>query len=168
MERLRVLRSRWWYAVAVAIVVVGWLGGVIWQASQWNELRRSDVAVVGQKLQARGSAVAVFTDLQQSGRTIVCTASGPGRARTAVPAAPLSLDVVSGGTTWHLLGLMRSGRDQMTVSCAPRDRKTDTATYGTAVVDRIGGRPGAAIAWTAIVLSVVLAAATAVTRRLVP
>jgi hypothetical protein len=52
-----------------------------------------------------------------------------------MPPAPIALTVEDDGSTWNLVAFEPKGRDNVTVSCAPRDKQVDNAQYAYAAVD---------------------------------
>lgn len=163
------LTRRRWYVVAALIAVVAWIAGTAFAASAWDPLRSATVVPVGQPVQVRGGDhLAVLTDLPQPERQVSCVARA-GKKRVPIPAATVDVIVDSDGSRWHLLGVLPDAPDESRVVCRPADKQTDTARYGTALVnlsDRVGA--GKAIAWVGLLGGLGLAGATltARTRRM--
>ena len=124
-----------WYLAALALALVGWVVGVAVAGGAWDTVRNASVTSANGPLSASGASVAVFTDVLQSGRRIVCRSSEPGHASRRLPTAPLALTIDDDGTTWHLIAFEPKGRDAMTISCLPTDRQADNAQYAFAEVD---------------------------------
>ena len=159
------LTRRRWYLVAALVAVFAWVGGTAFAASAWDPLREAVVEPVGQPVQVgSGDDLAVLTDVVQPERTIDCVARA-GKKKLPVPAATVDIVVDSDGSRWHLIGVLRDPPDEVRVVCLPRDDQTDTARYGTALVDlssRVG--TGKAIAWTGLAAGLGLAVATLTAR----
>jgi hypothetical protein len=124
-----------WYLTALALALVGWVVGVAVAGGAWDQVRAASVSSANQAVSAKGSSVAAFTDVLQTGRRIVCHSSEPGRPAQQLPAAPLPLAIDDDGTTWHLIAFEPKARDNMSLSCRPEDRQADNAQYAFATVD---------------------------------
>jgi hypothetical protein len=159
------LTRRRWYLVAALIAALAWVAGTAFAASAWDPLRSAEVVPVGQPIKTSGDDdLAVLTDLPQAERTITCVARS-GKKRLRVPAATVDIVVDSDGSRWHLIGVLPDAPDQTKVVCRPKDDQTDTARYGTALVDlssRVG--TGQAIAWAGFIAGLGLAGATLTAR----
>ncbi|WP_286930471.1 MULTISPECIES: hypothetical protein [Aeromicrobium] len=163
------LTRRRWYLVAAFVAALAWVAGTAFAASAWDPLREAEVVPVGQPIQINGTDdLAVLTDLPQPERAVTCVARN-GKKRTPVPAATVDIVVDSDGSRWHLIGVLPDAPDETRIVCRPADKQTDTARYGTALVD-LSSRAGTgrAIAWTGLVAGLGLAGATltARTRRI--
>lgn len=159
------LTRRRWYLVAALIAVLAWVAGTAFAASAWDPLRHAVVEPVGQPIQTNGQGdLAVLTDLPQPERSITCVAR-VGKKRTPIPAATVDIVVDSDGSRWHLIGVLPDAPDETRVVCRPEDKQTDTARYGTALVD-LSSREGTGqlIAWAGFVAGLALAGATLTTR----
>lgn len=163
------LTRRRWYLVAALVAVLAWVAGTAFAASAWDPLRTATVVPVGQPIQSSGDEdLAVLTDLPQPERAVTCVARS-GKKRLRIPAATVDIVVDSDGSRWHLIGVLPNAPDQTRVVCRPKDDQTDTARYGTALVDlssRVGA--GKAISWGGLALGLGLAGTTltARTRRM--
>lgn len=124
-----------WYLAALALALVGWVIGVAVAGGAWDSVRSASVTSANQPLSAAGASVAVFTDVLQTGRRIICHSSEPGHRSQQLPTSPLDLTIDDDGTTWHLVAFEPKGRDNMTLSCGPQDRQADNAQYAFARVD---------------------------------
>ncbi|GAA3539815.1 hypothetical protein AFL01nite_25770 [Aeromicrobium flavum] len=158
------LTRRRWYLVAALIAALAWVAGTAFAASAWDPLRSAEVVPIGQPIKATGDDLAVLTDLPQAERAITCVARS-GKKRLRVPAATVDIVVDSDGSRWHLIGVLPDAPDQTKVVCKPKDDQTDTARYGTALVDlssRVG--TGQAIAWAGFIAGLGLAGATLTAR----
>lgn len=154
-----------WYLAALALALVAWVGGVSVAGSAWSTVRGATVSSINRPLAARGESVAVFTDVVQAGRQIICRSREPGHASSVIPPAPLTLAIDDEGTTWHLIAFEPHGRDGVTVSCRPKDRQADNAEYASAAVDGFLQRAGLGnvIIWTG--MGVAFVAATSIWFR---
>lgn len=164
------LTRRRWYLVAALIAVFAWVAGTAFAASAWDPLREATVEPIGQPIQTKSDGdLAVLTDLPQPDRTIECF-TRVGKKRTPIPAATVDVVVDSDGSRWHLIGVLPDPPDEARVVCRPQDKQTDTARYGTALVD-LSSREGAGqvIAWVGFLAGLGLAGATltARTRKLI-
>lgn len=157
-----------WYVVAIAIVVVGWLGAVAHSAGAWDVVRESAVTPVGRDFDAKGRHVGVLTDLPQPERGITCEAVGPGKDQTTpIDPAPVDVSVDSDGTRWYLIALMEDGRDGMDVTCTPADENSDSAVYGYQVISELNDRAATTrlLSIVSLVAGIALAGWTAWKRR---
>lgn len=126
-----------WYLAAVALTLAGWVVGVAVAGGAWDAVRAASITTANQALQAKGESIAVFTDVIQTERRITCSMVDVVRdARPdPIPPAPIALTVSDDGTPWNLVAFEPQGRDNVTVSCTPRDRRVDNAQYAYATVD---------------------------------
>jgi hypothetical protein len=126
-----------WYLAALALTLAGWIIGVAVAGGAWDAVRNAPITSANQALQAEGESIAVFTDVVQTDRQITCSMVDVVRDAKAapIPPAPIALTVDDDGTTWSLVAFEPEGRDNITVSCAPRDRQVDNAQYAYAAVD---------------------------------
>jgi hypothetical protein len=121
----------------LALTLTGWIIGVAVAGGAWDAVRNAPITSANQALQAEGESIAVFTDVVQTDRQITCSMVDVVRdARPApIPPAPIALTVDDDGTTWSLVAFQPDGRNNITVSCAPRDKQVDNAQYAYAAVD---------------------------------
>lgn len=156
------IAHRGWYAVAVLIPLLAWVFATAHVASSWDAVRSVAVTPVGERINAGGEDLAVFTDLPQPDREIECVAVGPKKKRTAIPASPVEVVVNSDGSQWTLIGFLDNAGDGFRVRCSPTDDRTDAAIYGYALIDDLQSRSGTGhlIAWGGVVLGLALAAVT--------
>ena len=131
----RALLSPTWYLAALTLAVVGWIVGVVVAGGAWDAVRGASVTSANQPLSAQGTSVAVFTDVLQPGRQVSCRSREPGLRSQRIPAAPLPFSIEDDGTTWHLVAFEPEGRNNMTLSCQPKDHRADNAQYAFATVD---------------------------------
>ncbi len=129
--------SQLWYLAALALTLVSWIIGVAVAGGAWDAVRNASITSANQALEAKGESIAVFTDVVQAERRITCSMVDVVRDAkpVAIPPAPIALTVEDDGSTWTLVAFEPEGRDNVTVSCAPRDRQVDNAQYAYAAVD---------------------------------
>lgn len=147
-----------WYLLALAVFAIGWNGGVWWAGSAWDQVREARITSANQALQADGESIAVFTDVVQPDRKIICEMVDVVREapRQRMGADPIPLTVEDDGITWQLVAFEREGRDNVTVACAPEDKQVDNAQYAYATVDGFNSRlwTGNVISMASIALSI--------------
>ena len=126
-----------WYLAALALTLAGWIVGVAIAGGAWDAVRHAPITSANQALQAEGESIAVFTDVVQAERDITCSMVDVVRDAEPepIPPAPIALTVDDDGTTWNLVAFQPDGRDNVTVSCAPKDKQVDNAQYAYAAVD---------------------------------
>lgn len=126
-----------WYLAALTLTMASWIIGVAVAGGAWDAVRSASITSANQALQAEGESIAVFTDVVQAERRITCSMVDVVRDAKPVPIppAPIALTVEDDGATWTLVAFDPDGRDNVTVSCAPRDKQVDNAQYAYAVVD---------------------------------
>lgn len=126
-----------WYLAALALPLAGWIIGVAVAGGAWNTVRAAPITSANQALQAKGESIAVFTDVVQTDRRITCSMEDVVRDAKPepMPAAPIALTVTDDGQTWNLVAFEPEGRDNVTVSCAPKDKGVDNAQYAYTAVD---------------------------------
>lgn len=165
---MKLLRSPFGYFVAVVVVLIGWNANVAILAGSWDSVRDASLTPITEKrADAGGRSLAVFTDIVQPDRTIVCTGTDPKKKSVDVPEAAIDIVVDRDGAEWHLIGLLTKGRDGLEVRCTPKDKRVDNATYAYAVVDGFTSRTRIAtfVALGGFVAGAALAAGTFITRR---
>lgn len=124
-----------WYLAAFFVALGSWMLATIVAAGAWDPVRAATLEPATQRVDAAGKSLAVFTDILQPDRTITCQAAGPGKKVTDIPKAALEITVDNEGDQWHLIGLLPDGADGLKVTCAPKDRRRDDASYDYATVD---------------------------------
>lgn len=158
------------YLAAFLLVIGGWMAGTIVAAGAWDQVREAPTQGLQDALAAGGESVAVFTDVLQPEREIVCTAR-PAGEKEAEPApldpAPVDLRVARDGSTWHLLAFAPEVDGEVVVRCAPQDDNGDAAGYQVAAVEGVLARArlGNLIVWTATAAGIALAGWTWWNRR---
>lgn len=163
------LTSPLWYFAAFLLVIGGWMASAVVAAGAWNHVRDATLQNVAERVDAKGSTLAVFTDVRQPERDVTCTATGPAKGAKphTLDDAPIDLSVPRDGSTWYLIAFAQESGKDLKVRCRPKDEGADTATYRVAVADGFLDRTrnGAGIAWIAVGAAVVLATATWWSRR---
>lgn len=167
-----------WYLAAFLLVLGGWMAGTVVAAGSWNLVRDATLGAVDERVDAAGGSVAVFTDVLQPERDVTCRATPKAEGDQEdddvepidVPAAPdgvLGMRIDRAGTDWFLIGFLAEGRDGLAVTCTPRDRAADNATYRVAAVDGVldRARTGSGVTWLATAAGLALAAWTWWCRR---
>lgn len=129
-----------WYLGALFVALIGWNVGVAVAGGAWNAVRDAPITSANQALDARGSSVAVFTDVLQVDLAIACRWSTTSSGAHRMPPAPVPLTVDDDGLTWQLIAFEPKGRNDMTVRCKPTRGRTDNAQYAYAVVDGFTSR----------------------------
>jgi len=158
-----------WYLVALAVFAIGWNGGVWWAGKAWDLVREAPITSANQALQAEGKSIAVFTDVVQADRQIICAMSDV--VREAPPQrmdpAPIPLTVEDDGATWTLIAFEHAGRDNVTVACAPKDKQVDNAQYAYATIEGYNTRlwTGNIVSMASIILAFAVGIATYRIRR---
>lgn len=129
-----------WYLAAFLLALGSVMAATVVAAGAWQPVRDATIVPVTQPADAQSRTLAVFSDIRQPDRGVTCEAVGPDKQRTAIPAAPIDLTVDNEGNQWHLIGLLREGADGLKISCTPRDKRVDNASYGYAAVSGYADR----------------------------
>jgi hypothetical protein len=129
-----------WYLAAFLIAIGSAMAGTAVAASAFDPVRDATVTPVTERVDARGTTLAIYTDLVQDGRDISCRGRyGEGdRGRVVIPSKGVDVTAQGDGTKWHLIGLLEEGRDGLRIVCTPADRRVDNAAYGYATVTGYG------------------------------
>lgn len=153
------------YLWAVLLVIGTGLLGTIVAAGSWSEVREASVQPVAGPVDAEGKSLAIFADLLQPDREIDCTTTDT-TSKKATPDAIKPVDLEPGitvdqdGSDWYLIALDTDSDGPVTISCAPKDGRSDNATYGYAVVGGFGAaKLGAGISIGGAIAGFALAAA---------
>jgi len=156
-----------WYLAAFGIALGSWVLAIVVAAGAWQPVRDATVTSTSKPVDATGQSLAVFTDIVQPDRKVTCRATGPDKKVTEIPKASLEITVDNNGNAWHLIGMLNEGSKGLKVTCTPRDRRVDDATYGYATVTGFESRAntGKGIAILGSTLGAGLAAFTFYTRR---
>ena len=125
-----------WYLAAFLIAIGSSMAGTAVAASAFDPVRDATVTPVTERVDAKGSTLAIYTDLVQPERDISCRGRyGDGdRGRIVIPAETIDITAQGDGTTWHLVALLAEGRDGLRIVCTPDDKRVDNAAYGYATV----------------------------------
>jgi hypothetical protein len=125
----------------LGIALLGWNVGIAVAAQAWDPVEEATVTSAGGPVDAGGQSLAVFTDVVQPERRVTCAWTVEGKEKaTPIPPPSRTLVVRDDGSEWYLIGFELNGRDAMTVSCTPKDKRADNATYAFAVVDGFNSR----------------------------
>jgi hypothetical protein len=158
-----------WYLAAFVLALSGAMAGTAVAASAFDPVRDATVVPVTERVDAKGSTLAIYTDLVQDDRVISCRGRyGEGdRGRVVIPGKGIDVTAQGDGTTWHLVGLLEQGRDGLRIVCTPTDDRVDNAAYGYATVTGYGSavNNGKGIASIGAGLGAVLAAWVFWSRR---
>lgn len=141
--------KRAWYLLAIALPVAGWLMATAHLAGQWDQVRDAQPIPIGAAIDAKGSSVLAFTDLERPDQHVECTTAGPKKHRKTFSAPPVEVVIDSDGSRWHLIGILEKGEDSMRLRCAPEGGGTDAADYAYAVIPAVSDRTTSArvIGW---------------------
>ena len=121
--------------------MLGWNVGIAVAAQAWDPVEEATITSAGGPVDAAGQSLAVFTDVVQPERRITCTWKAEGREKAAPILPPTrDLTVRDDGSEWFLIAFERNARDDMVVTCTPRDKRADNATYAFSVVDGFNSR----------------------------
>ncbi len=133
-----------WYVVALFIALGTSVIAIIVAAGAWDPVREASVTPVAERFDGRNMSVAVYTDIVQPDRDVTCRATGPGKKVVDVPPAKLAISVTNGTDEWHLIGMLTEGDADQLVTCTPKDRRVDDATYAYAVVEGFASKANTA------------------------
>lgn len=151
-----------WYLAAFILALGSAMAATAVAASAFDPVRDAAVTPVTERVDGRGTTLAVYTDLVQDDRTISCRGryGEADRGRVVIPDKGIDVTAEGDGTTWHLIGLLEQGRDGLRIVCTPDDDRVDNAAYGYALVSGYGSRVnnGRGIAYIGVAVAVVLAA----------
>jgi hypothetical protein len=125
-----------WYLAAFLLAIGSTMAATAVAASALDPVRDATVTPITERVDAKGSTLAIYTDLVQDGREISCRGRyGPDdRGRVVIPDKGIDVTAHGDGTTWHLIGLLENGRDGLRIVCTPVDKRVDNAAYGYATV----------------------------------
>lgn len=150
-----------WYLAAFVIAVGSAMAATAVAASAFDPVREAVVTPVTERVDARGTTLAIYTDLVQEDRVITCRGryGQADRGRVVIPDKGVDVTAEGDGTTWHLIGLLEEGRDGLRIVCTPDDDRVDNAAYGYATVTGYGStvNNGRGIAYIGVAVAVVLA-----------
>lgn len=164
--------SPFWYVAALFIALGGAVISIIIAASAWDPVREATVTPIGERVDGTDKSIAVFTDIVQPDRKVTCRATGPGKKVTEIPpldtpAKRLEITVTNGTDEWHLIGMLNKGDKGQLITCTPKDRRVDDATYTYAAVEGFTSKGNVAQGVSAIgtAIGVILAGYTFWCRR---
>lgn len=150
-----------WYLAALLIALASLMGAAAYGASAFDAVRDATVTPVTERVDARGSTLAIYTDIVQADRDISCRGRyGDGdRGRIVIPATTVDVAAQGDGTRWRLIALLDEGRDGLRIVCTPADRRVDNAAYGYATVTGYSSRANNAqgFAWLGTAVAAALA-----------
>jgi hypothetical protein len=129
-----------WYLAAFLFALAGTMAGTVVAASSWDPLREVTVTPVTTRADAQAKTLAVFTDIRQPDRHITCRAIGADKKPVPIPGSKVDITVDNEGNQWHLIGVLNQGSDGMRVTCTPRDKRVDNASYGWATASGVEAR----------------------------
>ena len=162
------ITSPFGYLAAVLVVLGGWVLATVVAAGAWDTVRESTpVTITDERVDAAGSSLAIFTDIEQPALDITCTATPEDGEPVEIEPAAIDVLVDTDGSRWQLINLLPEGADGLQLACAPADDRTDSASYAYAVVDGFAdrGERGQAIATTGLIAALALGAWTFYCRR---
>jgi hypothetical protein len=156
-----------WYLAAFFFALVSVVIGTVVAAGAWDPIRVVTVSPTTTRADALGKTLVVFTDIRQPDRNVTCRATGRDKKSVEIPPAALDITVDNEGNQWHLIGLLTEGRTDMSVQCAPRDKRVDNASYGWATVTGFESRAnrGKGIGILGVVFAAVFAGYVFYSRR---
>lgn len=147
-----------WYLVALLLVLGGWVAAAAIAASDWNDLKSAEVTILndGKEVPVTERGVALFTDITQD-RDVTCRSTPPKAITLEAPRFELTTE--GGDRTWHLLSVSKDAKaGDYRIDCTPRDRMSDTATYGYAELPdfrnaNTGNGVGSMATFTAVIIA---------------
>jgi hypothetical protein len=156
-----------WYLASLFIVLGGAVIAIVVAAGAWNPVREASVTPVAERVDGTDKSIAVYTDIVQPDRDVTCRATGPGKKVTEIPAAKLAITVNNGGDQWHLIAMLNEGAKDQLITCTPKDRRVDDATYAYAAISGFTSKGNTArgISILGTAFGVLLAGYTFYTRR---
>jgi len=117
-----------WYAVAIWLVVGGWMAAAPVLAGPWQDLKTATVTPFedGKKIDVTDNGVAFFTDRKQD-RHATCQS----KPALDIEERPLGIEAQGDGRTWYLMSATKDAKSgPYSLSCPLDDRGADTANYG--------------------------------------
>lgn len=122
-----------WYLAAFVLALGGAMAGTAVAATAFDPVRNAAVTATSERVDAAGTSLAVFTNDEDHG-DIACRARDRAKNRIEIPQKLVGVTTRSEGETWHLIAILEDGKDDLKVSCAPTNKRPDTATYAYATV----------------------------------
>lgn len=150
-----------WYLAAFLLAIGSAMAGTAVAASAFDPVRDATVTPITERVDAKGATLAIYTDIVQTERDILCRGryGAEDRGRVVIPDKGVDVTAQGDGTRWHLIALLEDGRDDLRIVCTPQDKRVDNASYGYATVTGYGSRVnnGRGIAYLGVAISAVLA-----------
>lgn len=151
-----------WYLAAFLLAIGSAMAATAVAASAFDPVRDASVTPVTERVDAQGSTLAIYTDIVQADRDILCRGryGDQDKGRIVIPDKGVDVTADGDGTRWHLIGLLEEGRDGLRIVCSPADKRVDNASYGYATVTGYSSRVnnGRGIAYIGVAAAAVLAA----------
>jgi len=125
-----------WYLAALLIALGSAVAAVAVAASAFDPVRDATVTPITERVDAKGSTLAIYTDIVQDDRDIACRGryGAEDAGRVEIPDQGVEITAMGDGTRWTLIGLLEDGRDGLRIVCTPADKRVDNASYGYATV----------------------------------
>jgi hypothetical protein len=125
-----------WYLAALMIALGTTVIAVVVAASAFSPVRDATVIPVTERVDAKGSTLAIYTDIVQTERDIACRGRYGDKdvGRVEIPGKDVEITAQGDGTRWTLIALLEDGRDDLRIVCTPGDKRVDNASYGYATV----------------------------------
>jgi hypothetical protein len=125
-----------WYLAALLIALGSTIAAVVVASTAFNPVRDATVIPITERVDAKGSTLAIYTDIEQPGRDIACRGryGDDDKGRVVIPAKDVAISAQGDGTRWTLIALLEEGRDDLRIVCTPGDERVDNASYGYATV----------------------------------
>jgi hypothetical protein len=150
-----------WYLAAFLLAIGSAMAGTAVAASAFDPVRDAVVTPITERVDAKSATLAVYTDIVQTERGILCRGryGADDKGRVVIPDKGVDVIAQGDGTRWHLIALLEDGRDGLRIVCTPKDKRIDNASYGYATVTGYGSRVnnGRGIAYLGVSAAVVLA-----------
>ena len=101
-----------WYLAAFLLAIGSTMAATAVAARAFDPVRDATVTPVTERVDAAGSTLAIYTDLVQPDRDILCRGryGQDDRGRIVIPDKDVDITARGDGTTWHLIALLEDGR----------------------------------------------------------
>lgn len=150
-----------WYLAAFFLAIGSAMAATAVAASAFDPVRDATVAPITERVDAKGTTLAIYTDNVQKDRQVSCWARYGTNDDQRIDIPDKGIDVIAegDGTRWHLIGLLEEGRDGLRLVCRPGDGRDDSAIYGFATVTGYAStvNNGKGIAYIGVAIAVGLA-----------
>lgn len=125
-----------WYLAALLLALGSTMAAAAVAAGAFGPVRDATVIPVTERVDAKGSTLAIYTDIVQTDRDVACRGryGDEDKGRVVIPATDVEISAQGDGTRWTLIALLEDGRDDLRIVCTPGDRRVDNASYGYATV----------------------------------